>query len=95
MKKIIIYVFLFCVLLFIILMSYFLNAYFSERVKLYMDNKGVLYTQSFIKESIMNEVIEEIKIESLYLIKEDSNNQVESVLINTSQVNKILSLYIQ
>ena len=92
MKKIIIYVFLLCVLLFTILMSYFLNAYFSERVKLYMDNKGVLYTQSFIKESIMNEVIEEIKIESLYLIKEDSNNQVESVLINTSQVNKILSL---
>ena len=92
MKKIIIYVFLFFILLVTVCIFNFLNMYFSKRVQLYMDNKGVLYTQSFIKESIIDEVIEEIKIESLYFIKEDNNDQVESVLINTSQVNKILSL---
>ena len=58
----------------------------------FMENKSIVYTQSYLKEAILEDVIEEINISSLYLIKEDSNNQVESVLINTAQVNKILGL---
>lgn len=92
MKKIIIYVFL----LFFIIGSFsiisFLNTYFSERVKVYIDNKAVVYAQNYIQEAIMENVIDEINISSLYVIKEDTNQQVESVLINTSQVNKILGL---
>ena len=91
MKKIIIYVFLFLFIIIIIGIIYFLNIYFSDRVKIYMDNKGVIYTQNYIQESIMDEVINEINISDLYLIKEDLNNKVESVIINTAQVNKILA----
>ena len=92
MKKIIIYVFLFMLIIFLVITIHYLSIYFSDRTKLFMENKSIVYTQSYLKEAILEDVIEEINISSLYLIKEDSNNQVESVLINTAQVNKILGL---
>ena len=92
MKKIIICVFLFIFIFFLIISIYYLSIYFSDRTKLFMENKSIIYTQSYLKEAILEDVIEEINISSLYLIKENSNNQVNSVLVNTAQVNKILGL---
>ena len=92
MKKIIICVFLFILIFFLIISIYYLSIYFSDRTKLFMENKSIIYTQSYLKEAILEDVIEEINISSLYLIKENSNNQVNSVLVNTAQVNKILGL---
>lgn len=92
MKKIIIYVFLFMFIIFLVITIHYLSIYFGDRTKLFMENKSIVYTQSYLKEAILEDVIEEINISSLYLIKEDSNSQVESVLINTAQVNKILGL---
>ena len=37
-------------------------------------------------------VIDEIQISTLYMMNEDDNKQVKSVIINTSQINKILGL---
>lgn len=92
MKKIIIYVFLFLFVLIVFSIINLLNTYFSERVEYYIENKGTVYTQEFISQAIMENVIEEIQISTLYLINEDNNKQVKSVIINTSQINKILSL---
>jgi len=92
MKKIIIYVFLFLIIILLVITINTLTVYFSERTKTYMENKSIVYTQNYIQDAIMDEVIKEINISSLYIIKEDNNNQVESVLINTAQVNKILGL---
>lgn len=91
MKKIIIYVFLFALVIFTFLIVYFVNNYFSERVKVYIENKGVVHTQDFIQKSIMENVINDIKISELYIINKDSNEQTKNIIINTSQVNKIFS----
>jgi len=91
MKKIIIYVFLFTIVVITISIVNIVNDYFSERVQLFIENKGVLYTQDFIQKSISENVITEIKINDLYLINKDNNDQVQNIIINTSQVNKIYS----
>ena len=65
MKKIIIYVFLFVLVIFTFLIVYFVNNYFSERVKVYIENKGVVHTQDFIQKSIMENVINDIKISEI------------------------------
>ena len=91
MKKIIIYVFLFVLVIFTFLIVYFVNNYFSERVKVYIENKGVVHTQDFIQKSIMENVINDIKISELYIINKDSNEQTKNIIINTSQVNTIFS----
>ncbi len=92
MKKVIIYVFFILFILCFFYIISLINTYYSKRVKIYVENKAVVYAQNYIQEAIMENVISEINISSLYIIKEDSNQQVESVLINTAQVNKILGL---
>lgn len=91
MKKIIIYVFLFIFVIVTISMINLINNYFSERVQLYIENRGIVYTQDFIQKSVMENVIDDIKIHDLYLINKDNNDQVQNIIINTSQVNKIFS----
>ena len=92
MKRIIIYVFLFIFVLIIFSIVNFVNTYFSERVEHYIENKGITYTQEFISNAVMENVIDEIQISTLYMMNEDDNKQVKSVIINTSQINKILGL---
>lgn len=92
MKKSIVYVFLFLLIFFVFLGINFLNNYFGERVSIYMSNRGTVYTQNYIKNAINESVVNELDIDSMYLITKDSNEKITSVLINTAQVNKILSL---
>lgn len=92
MRKIIIYVFLFFIVIVSFIVINFLNNYFSERSQMIIENKGIVYTQKFIQEAILKDVVEEINISSLYYMKEDTNQNVDSILINTAQINKILGL---
>ena len=92
MKKVIVYVFLFVCILLVFFSVSFVNRYFSDRVSAYIQNKGVVYTQKYIQEAITNKVVEEIDIESMYLITENADKKITNVLINTAQVNKILAL---
>lgn len=92
MKKIIIYVFLFFIIITSFTIINCLNTYFSKRTKLFIESKGIVYTQQFLQEAILENVVEEINISSLYYMKEDTNQNVDSILINTAQINKILGL---
>ena len=92
MRKIIIYVFLFIIIIITFTTINYINTYFSQRTKLFIESKGVVYTQQFLQEAILENVVEEINISSLYYMKEDTNQNVDSILINTAQINKILGL---
>lgn len=92
MRKIIIYVFLFFSVILIFCFINFINNYFGERVETYIENKGIIYTQSFIQEAITEYVTNDIDIDKMYIIQKDENNNVKSVVINTNQINYILSL---
>ena len=92
MKKVIVYVFLFICILLVVFGVSFVNRYFSDRVSAYIQNKGVVYTQKYLQEAITENVVEEIDIESMYLITENADKKITNVLINTAQVNKILAL---
>lgn len=92
MKKIIVYVFLIICFALVFFSVKFVNNYFSQRVSVYIQNKGVVYTQNYLQEAIIENVVEEIDINSMYLITENNDKKVTNVLINTAQVNKILSL---
>ncbi len=92
MRKIIIYVFLFIIIIITFTTINYINIYFSQRTKLFIESKGVVYTQQFLQEAILENVVEEINISSLYYMKEDTNQNVDSILINTAQINKILGL---
>jgi len=86
MKKIIIYVFLFVLVLFTFSIIYFINNYFSERVKVYIENRGVVYTQDFIQKSISENVINDIKISELYIINKDSNKEYTSTTVDINNI---------
>lgn len=92
MKKIIIYVFLLLFVILTISTINMLNNYFSKRVELFIENRGILYTQDYIQNTIMENVVNEIKIQDLYLINKNNNEQVQNIIINTAQVNKIFAL---
>lgn len=87
MKKIIVFLLL-MISVFIIV---FLNGYFSKRTEMYMETKGVLYSERYIKEALKNDVIKKIDLNSLYLIDKNEEGIVTQVIINTYQINDILS----
>lgn len=90
MKKIIVCVFLFLLMLVSFILISFVNNYFSNRIKMYIENKGVIYTQNYIQNAINNNVIKNLDINSMYLITKNQDDKISSVLINTAQVNNIL-----
>lgn len=92
MKRIIIYVFLFLIVIMIFLLINFIDNYYGERVETYIENKGILYTQKFIQDAISNEISNEIAINELYIFQKDENDNIKSVIINTNKINNILSI---
>lgn len=89
MKKIIVYVFILVISLFVFLSIQFVNGYFSDRVNIYIENKGTVYTQNYIEQSLRESVVNNIDIDSMYYINKNEE-EVKQVLINTSQINLIL-----
>lgn len=92
MKRIIIYVFLFLIVIMIFLLINFIDNYYGERVETYIENKGILYTQKFIQDAISNEISNEVAINELYIFQKDENDNIKSVIINTNKINNILSI---
>lgn len=92
MKRIIIYVFLFLIVIMIFFSINFIDNYYGERVETYIENKGILYTQKFIQDAISNEISNEIAINELYIFQKDENDNIKSVIINTNKINNILSI---
>lgn len=66
-----------------------MNGYFSDRVSIYIENKGTVYTQNYIEQSLRESVINNIDIDSMYYINKNEE-EVKQVLINTGQINLIL-----
>lgn len=90
MKKIIVCVFIFVFICFIALGIKFVNGYFSDRIEVYINNKGTLYTQSYLEEAIRESVVNNLDIDSMYYISK-KDEEVNQVLISTSKINQILS----
>lgn len=90
MKKIIVCVFIFLIFGFLIFSVRFVNDYFSDRTKTYMTNRGTLYTQNYLEKAIRESVVNDLDIDSMYYINK-KDEEVNQVLINTAQINKILS----
>lgn len=90
MKKIIVCVFIFFIFGFLIFSVRLVNDYFSDRTKTYMINKGKLYTQNYLEKAIRESVVNDLDIDSMYYINK-KDEEVNQVLINTAQINKILS----
>lgn len=67
-----------------------MNCYFSDRIEVYMNNKGTLYTQSYLEEAIRESVVNNLDIDSMYYISK-KDEEVNQVLISTSKINQILS----
>lgn len=92
MKRIIIYVFLFLIIIMFFFSINFIDNYYGERVETYIENKGILYTQKFIQDAISNEISNEIATNELYIFQKDENDNIKSVIINTNKINNILSI---
>lgn len=67
-----------------------MNGYFSDRIEIYMNNKGTLFTQNYLEEAIRENVVKSIDFDSMYYINK-TDEEVNQVLINTSKINQILS----
>jgi len=77
----IVVLFLFCV--------NFVSGYFSQRVKMYVKQKAQLEASNLISKTIKTEVLPNIDLENMVKIIIGENNKVESIFVNTYQVNQI------
>ncbi len=73
--------FLFCVS--------FISGYFSERVKTYVKQQATLAATNLLSEAIKSEVLPNIDLDNLIKFITNENNKVESVFVNTYQINQI------
>jgi sporulation protein YunB len=70
----------------------FLQGYFSDRIRLYIRQKAILHISDIVATTIQTEVLPSIDLENLVKTTNNENQQVESIFINTNQVNKIMAL---
>ena len=69
----------------------FVSGYFSIRVKSYIKQKTRLEASNLLSETIKREVLQYINLEDMVKIIKDDNNKIESIFVNTYQVNQISS----
>ena len=90
-KKVIIFIKLFTYVLVILLVINFISGYFSERVKLYVKQKATTHASMVIANAINEEVLPNINLDNLFQTVSSDNQKIDSIYINTYQVNDILS----
>lgn len=90
-KKIIFFIKLLLFILLVILVINFISGYFSNRVKLYIKQKAISASSLLIASTISDEVLPNIDLNSLIYTVEKNNN-IDSIYINTYQINNILAL---
>lgn len=78
------------ILLFFLIIN-LISGYFSQRVRIYIQQKAMLETTNMISSTIQSEVLPNIKLEDLVQTRSNANEIVESIYINTYQVNLILA----
>lgn len=67
----------------------FISGYFSSRVKMYVKQKAQLEASNLISTTIKTEVLPNIDLENMVKFIIGENNKVESIFVNTYQVNQI------
>ena len=90
-KKVIFFIKLFTYILVILLVINFISGYFSERVKLYVKQKATTHSSLIIANAINDEVLPNINLSNLIQTVASDNEKIDSIYINTYQVNEILS----
>lgn len=88
-KKVLLFFKITIYILIILLIINFITNYFSERVKTYIKQKATLISSQLIAKTIEEEVVPNIDIEGLFKMV-NNNEKIESIYINTYQVNNIL-----
>lgn len=90
-KKIIFFIKLLTFVLLALLIINFVSGYFSDRVKTYIKQKAITQSSLIIANSINEEVLPSIDLNDLiYTVKSDNEN-IDSIYINTYQINNILA----
>ncbi|XMB86290.1 sporulation protein YunB [Mycoplasmatota bacterium WC44] len=68
----------------------FIDGYFSDPVKSYVEQRVRLHTASIVEQAIREDVLNELDPETLINIKKNGGT-VENIIVNTYQTNKIMA----
>lgn len=90
-KKVIFFIKLLTFILVILIIINFVSGYFSERVNLYIKQKATTEASLIIAKSINDEVLPSIDLNNLINTVKSDNEKIDSIYINTYQVNNILA----
>lgn len=91
-KKIVFFIKLFTYIFIILFIITFISNYFSDRVKTYIKQKATLESSMIIASAIEREVLSNIDLDNLFITVKSENENIDSIYINTYQVNNILAL---
>lgn len=91
-KKIVFFIKLFTYIFIILFITTFISNYFSDRVKTYIKQKATLESSMIIASAIEREVLSNIDLDNLIITVKSENENIDSIYINTYQVNNILAL---
>lgn len=90
-KRVIFFIKLFLFLFIIIFLISFISGYFSSRVKLYIKQKATIFSSQIIASTISADVLPEIDLNNLVKTVYTDNENIDSLYINTYQINDILA----
>jgi len=90
-KKIVFFIKLFLFIFIILIIITFVSGYFSARVKLYIKQKAITASSILIAEAINEEVLPSIDLSNLINPVSSDNENIDSIYINTYQINEILA----
>lgn len=90
-KNVVFFIKLTFYLLIILLIINLISNYFSDRVKLYIKQKATTESSLIIAKTIEKEVLPKIDLENLIKTVKSENDNIDSIYINTYQVNNIIA----
>lgn len=90
-KKFIFFIKLLTFILVVLIIINFVSGYFSDRVNLYIKQKATTATSMIIAKTINDEVLPSIDLNNLINTVKSDNDKIDSIYINTYQVNNILA----
>ena len=90
-KKVIFFIKLLIFVLLILIIINFVSGYFSKRVNLYIKQKATTAASLMIANTINDEVLPNIDLNNLINTVKSDSEKIDSIYINTYQVNNILA----
>jgi len=91
-KSLIFFIKLFFFVFLILLLINIVSNYFSERVKNYVKQKAINESSLIIAKTIEEEVLPRIDMDNLVFNVKTENEKIDSIYINTYQVNQIIAI---